>query len=78
MLQGFQMTHSLGGGTGSGMGALVSTKLRDEYPDAVIQTFSIMPSLVTAVEPYNAILGLNKLIASSDGNTMFENYDHVA
>ena len=28
-LQGFQMTHSLGGGTGSGMGTLLLAKLRD-------------------------------------------------
>lgn len=28
-LQGFQMTHSLGGGTGSGMGTLIISKLRE-------------------------------------------------
>jgi tubulin beta len=27
-LQGFQMTHSLGGGTGSGMGTLLISKIR--------------------------------------------------
>src|ERR1700742_3813772 len=32
-LQGFQMTHSLGGGTGSGMGTLLISKIREEYPD---------------------------------------------
>jgi len=31
-LQGFQITHSLGGGTGSGMGTLLISKIREEYP----------------------------------------------
>ncbi len=34
-LQGFQLTHSLGGGTGSGMGTLILSKLREEYPDRI-------------------------------------------
>ena len=29
-LQGFQITHSLGGGTGSGMGTLLISKIREE------------------------------------------------
>ncbi|CAH8641751.1 unnamed protein product, partial [Schistosoma guineensis] len=43
-LQGFQLTHSLGGGTGSGMGTLLISKIREEYPDRIINTFSIVPS----------------------------------
>ncbi|KAK9504924.1 hypothetical protein O3M35_009091 [Rhynocoris fuscipes] len=43
-LQGFQLTHSLGGGTGSGMGTLVISKIREEYPDRIMNTFSIVPS----------------------------------
>ena len=31
-LQGFQITHSLGGGTGAGMGTLLISKIREEYP----------------------------------------------
>ena len=30
-LQGFQITHSLGGGTGSGMGTLLISKIRENY-----------------------------------------------
>merc|ERR1712161_116135 len=37
-LQGFQLTHSLGGGTGSGMGTLLISKIREENPD---ETFCI-------------------------------------
>jgi tubulin beta len=33
-LQGFQLSHSLGGGTGSGLGTLILTKIREEYPDS--------------------------------------------
>ena len=43
-LQGFQVTHSLGGGTGSGMGTLLISKIREEYPDRVMTTFSVVPS----------------------------------
>ncbi|GAU97579.1 hypothetical protein RvY_08853 [Ramazzottius varieornatus] len=43
-LQGFQMAHSLGGGTGSGMGTLIIAKIREEYPDRIMNTFSVVPS----------------------------------
>lgn len=43
-LQGFQLTHSLGGGTGSGMGTLLVSKIREEYPDRMMNTFSVVPS----------------------------------
>ncbi|KAF3846254.1 hypothetical protein F7725_003332 [Dissostichus mawsoni] len=58
-LQGFQLTHSLGGGTGSGMGTLLISKIREEYPDRIMNTFSVVPSPKvsdTVVEPYNATL----------------------
>lgn len=42
-LQGFQLVQSLGGGTGSGMGTLLISEIR-EYPDRIINTFSIVPS----------------------------------
>lgn len=32
-LQGFQMTHSIGGGTGSGMGSLLLNKLKVSFSD---------------------------------------------
>merc|ERR1711933_298562 len=43
-LQGFQICHSLGGGTGSGMGTLLISKIREEYPDRIMETFSVIPS----------------------------------
>jgi tubulin beta len=43
-LQGFQITHSLGGGTGAGMGTLLISKIREEYPDRMMCTYSVVPS----------------------------------
>jgi hypothetical protein len=44
-LPDFLMLHSLGGGTGSGLGSAVLEGLRDEYPAAVLATVSVAPSL---------------------------------
>jgi tubulin beta len=38
-LQGFQLTHALGGGTGSGLGALIISKIREEFPDRKFHIF---------------------------------------
>ena len=68
-LQGFQITHSLGGGTGSGMGTLLVSKIREEFPDRMMATFSVVPSPKvsdTVVEPYNAVLSVHQLVENSD------------
>ncbi|KAK9889340.1 hypothetical protein WA026_004615 [Henosepilachna vigintioctopunctata] len=68
-LQGFQLTHSLGGGTGSGFGTLLCNKLREEYPDRLLSSFSILPSPKVSevvLEPYNAILSINQLVENTD------------
>ncbi|XP_032127983.1 tubulin beta-8 chain-like [Sapajus apella] len=75
-LQGFQLTHSLGGGTGSGMGSLLMGKIREEYPDRIINTFSILPSPKvsdTVVEPYNATLSVHQLIENADETFCIDN-----
>lgn len=75
-LQGFQIVHSLGGGTGSGMGTLLLTKIREEYPDRIISTFSVLPSPKvsdTVVEPYNAVMSIHYLIESTDETYMIDN-----
>ncbi|XP_030745166.1 tubulin beta-1 chain-like [Sitophilus oryzae] len=69
LLQGFQMVHSIGGGTGSGMGCLLLDKIREEYPDRIISTFTIIPSPKvsdTVVEPYNATMSITHLVENSD------------
>ncbi|XP_003281445.2 tubulin beta-8 chain-like isoform X5 [Nomascus leucogenys] len=72
----FQLTHSLGGGTGSGMGTLLLSKIREEYPDRIINTFSILPSPMvsdTVVEPYNATLSVHQLIENADETFCIDN-----
>ncbi|KAK7249749.1 tubulin-like protein [Aureococcus anophagefferens] len=39
------LTHSMGGGTGAGMGTLLISKIREEYPDRVMSTYSVIPSV---------------------------------
>merc|ERR1711910_82204 len=68
-LQGFQPTHSLGGGTGSGMGTLLISKIREEYPDRIMNSYSVVPSPKvsdTVVEPYNATLSVHQLVENTD------------
>ena len=75
-LQGFQVTHSLGGGTGSGMGTLLISKIREEYPDRQMCTFSVMPSPKvsdTVVEPYNATLSVHQLVENADDVMCIDN-----
>merc|ERR1712113_1276164 len=74
--QGFQICHSLGGGTGSGMGTLVLLKLRDAYPDRILATFSVYPSPKvsdTVVEPYNAVLSSHQLLENADLTYVIDN-----
>ncbi|XP_062557289.1 tubulin beta chain-like isoform X2 [Armigeres subalbatus] len=75
-LQGFQLAHSLGGGTGSGMGTLLISKIREEYPDRIMNTFSVVPSPKVSdvvLEPYNATLSVHQLVENSDGTNCIDN-----
>nr|CAH7723946.1 unnamed protein product [Callosobruchus chinensis] len=75
-LQGFQLTHSLGGGTGSGMGTLLISKIREEYPDRIMNTYSVVPSPKvsdTVVEPYNATLSVHQLVENTDETYCIDN-----
>jgi tubulin beta len=75
-MQGFSVTHSLGGGTGSGMGTLLISKIREEYPDRMLCTFSVFPSPKvsdTVVEPYNATLSVHQLVENGDEVMVIDN-----
>jgi len=68
-MQGFQLSHSLGGGTGSGLGTLLLSRVKEEYPDRMMCTFSIVPSPKvsdTVVEPYNATFSVHQLLENAD------------
>ncbi|POR36870.1 Tubulin beta-2 chain [Tolypocladium paradoxum] len=72
-LQGFQIAHSLGGGTGSGMGTLLLSKIRE---DRMMATFSVVPSAKvsdTVVEPYNTTLSVHQLVENSDATFVIDN-----
>ncbi|KAL4438552.1 hypothetical protein ABPG74_015450 [Tetrahymena malaccensis] len=68
-LQGFQVMRSLGGGSGSGLGTVLLSKIREEYPGQIITNFCIFPSSYisdSVVEPYNCVLSFPGLIENQD------------
>lgn len=74
--QGFQLTHSLGGGTGSGFGTLLTSKAREEYPDRIVASFSVVPSPKVSevvIEPYNATLSVQQLVENTDQTYCIDN-----
>jgi len=51
------------------MGTLLISKVREEYPDRIMETFSVIPSPKvsdTVVEPYNAVLSFHQLVENAD------------
>ena len=52
-----------------GMGTLLISKMREEYPDRVMASYSVVPSPKvsdTVVEPYNATLSVHQLVENTD------------
>ncbi|KAI5125899.1 tubulin gamma [Nematocida parisii] len=76
-LDGFILFHSLGGGTGSGLGSYLLEEIRDRFPKKTIQTISIFPNnsevSESVVQPYNTILTLRRLMGSADGVIAMDN-----
>ena len=80
-LQGFQLTLSLGGQTGSGMGTLLISKIQEEYPDFFLFFFFLFfffflssPKVSDAVvKPYNATLSVNQLVENTDETYCIDN-----
>merc|ERR1711941_58533 len=49
---------------------------REEYPDRIMETFSIIPSPKvsdTVVEPYNAVLSFHQLVENADECMLLDN-----
>ena len=67
-LQSFFLMHSLGGGTGSGLGTYILGLLEDEFPNVLRFATAVFPSddddVVTS--PYNSVLALQQLTAHAD------------
>ncbi|KAI9591933.1 Tubulin/FtsZ, GTPase domain-containing protein [Syncephalis fuscata] len=75
-LQGFFMFHSFGGGTGSGLGALLMERLSMDYGKKCKFEFAVYPApeMSTAVvEPYNSILTTHTTLEHSDCTFMVDN-----
>lgn len=75
-LNGFQTIHSTGGGTGSGIETLISSKLKEEYPEKYIQSFSVFYKYKSSdipMEPYNDVLSINQMIENFEGCFIFDN-----
>ncbi len=75
-LQSFFLLHSLGGGTGSGLGSYVVGLLEDEFPDVFRFTASVFPSqqnddVITS--PYNSLFSLYELMKHSDCTLPIDN-----
>ena len=59
-----------------GMGTLLISKIREEYPDRMMLTFSVFPSPKvsdTVVEPYNATLSVHQLVENADECMVLDN-----
>lgn len=77
ILDGFIMFHSVGGGTGSGLGSFLLEEIRDKIPKTVIQTISVLPNNEevsdAVVQPYNSVLALRRLKECADGVVAMDN-----
>lgn len=76
-LEGFILTHSIAGGTGSGMGSYLLERLNDRYSKKLIQTYSVFPNQQeisdTVVQPYNSMLTLKRLTLNADCVVVLDN-----
>merc|ERR1719300_631374 len=75
-LQGFIMTHSVGGGTGSGLGMLILERLAVDYRKKSKIGFEIYPSpniSTCIVEPYNAMLSTHWLLDHTEVSLILDN-----
>jgi tubulin epsilon len=67
-IQTFLVMHSLGGGTGSGLGTRVLGMLEEDFPHVFRFAVTVMPSEVDDVvtAPYNTCFALKELIEHAD------------
>jgi len=72
---GTVLMHSLGGGTGSGLGARLVEELRDTYPHSLLATVSVLPMSLgeNPLQSLNALLALAALQELTDAILLYEN-----
>jgi len=71
----FQITHSLSGGTGGGLTSNITTRLEEDFPEALQTAYSVFPSNNSdvVVEPFNVVLTLHHLIEQVHQSICIEN-----
>merc|ERR1712086_668524 len=75
-LQGFLLFNAVGGGTGSGLGALLLERLSVDYGRKSKVSFTIYPApqvSTAVVEPYNCVLSTHTLLEHTDVTFMVDN-----
>lgn len=75
-LAGFQITHSLGGGLGSGLGCWLLQKLREDFCGKIVQTFSVFPHIDhsdSVLETYNSVLCFTELTQHANQVIVLDN-----
>ncbi|EGZ11435.1 hypothetical protein PHYSODRAFT_338144 [Phytophthora sojae] len=75
-LQGFMIFNAVGGGTGSGLGALLLERLSMDYGRKSKLGFTIYPSPLLSsavVEPYNSVLATHSLLEHTDVSFLLDN-----
>lgn len=75
-LAGFNLVHSLAGGTGSGLTALLLECLFEEYVKKVRFSTTIYPSRIwsqSTVDPYNALLSMKATMDTLDCSLLMDN-----
>ncbi len=75
-LQGFLFTHSLGGGTGSGLGSLLLEQFSNDYGKKAKLEFAVYPApqvTTSVVEPYNTVLTTHTTLENADCTFMVDN-----
>lgn len=77
LLEGFNVIHSVAGGTGSGFGSLLLETVRDNFPKKIITAFSILPANEdgsdVVVQPYNTVLTLSYLNEYTNSVVVMDN-----
>merc|ERR1711937_504097 len=75
-VQGFIINHAVGGGTGSGLGALILERIAVDYRKKSKIGFEIYPSpqiSTCIVEPYNAMLSTHWLLDHTEVSVVLDN-----
>ena len=74
------MTHSIAGGTGSGLGSYILEDLSDHWPKKLVQTYSVFPANSkwggddnVVVQAYNSLLTLKRLTLCADSVVVLDN-----